>query len=227
MESLGAMQQESFRFPGTDVDHSHIPFRWYEDDPPVGLASCPEAQSCGKQKSLHLMAQPELPLSSWQEEEKKQQEKVPIRLQSEQQPVGSFWVGIRELDQDRLDAAQPSRRGPKSWMKKKSDRENNVKFYSPCSISARGLRRGTGGPGLNGGESRGEVKGHWLGGRRMAISCCQGRSPSLGAWSRSGASCCPGTPAETRPEPRPGSHHPPSQSALQYTHTHTNITDLT
>lgn len=47
-----------------------------------------------------------------------------------------------------------------------------------------------------------------------AISCCQATAPSLDAWrrQRSGVSCCPGTPAERRPEPTPESHRPPSLS---------------
>ena len=65
-----------------------------------------------------------------------------------------------------------------------------------------------------------------------SISCCQGRRLSRGAalWSP-GAAWCPCTPAGTRPVQRPGSHRPPSPSALHtvtskvhvnthYTHTH-------
>ncbi len=53
--------------------------------------------------------------------------------------------------------------------------------------------------------------------RRPAISCCRVTALSLDAWRRSGVSCCPGTPAERRPAPTPGSHRPPSLSDLEHT----------
>lgn len=53
---------------------------------------------------------------------------------------------------------------------------------------------------------------------RPVISCCQVTALSLDAWRRSGVSCCPGTPAERRPAPTPGSHRPPSLSDLDRRH---------
>lgn len=47
------------------------------------------------------------------------------------------------------------------------------------------------------------------------ISCCPATVLSLDAWRHSDVSCCPGTPAERRPAPRPGSHRPPSPSGLK------------
>ena len=93
-------------------------------------------------------------------------------------------------------------------------------YFFPGRSPSVGQRwgRGQGGGGRERGEGRSKViVVFWC---QLAISCCRVTALSLDAWRRSGVSCCPGTPAETRPAPTPESHRPPSPSDLN-AHTRT------